>query len=105
MNSYKVRFNKSNQSYTTAFGTWVFFTFGRIVGEDVDMQHLQHVYCERILLWFWWGLAVIINALYTSVLVSLLVIVKYEPVVHSLDELTTFTNDYRLCLDKGEVNV
>jgi hypothetical protein len=71
---------------------------------DVNMQHLLNAYCQRILVWFWWGSSVIINALYTSVLVSLLVIIKFDPLVHSLDELAIFTKtgrDFKLCVDPG----
>jgi hypothetical protein len=33
MNSYQVVSNDNNEDYTTEIGTWIFFTFGKILGE------------------------------------------------------------------------
>lgn len=67
---------------------------------DVNMQHLIDSISERILLLSWWTFAIAINSLYTSVLVSLLLIVKFGPEIESVEQLA-YLSSYSLCLQAG----
>jgi hypothetical protein len=64
------------------------------------MHHLIYLKSERILLCFWWVFGIVINSLYTSVLVSMLLIAKYEPVITAVEDLAKLS-DYRLCMQYG----
>jgi hypothetical protein len=64
------------------------------------MQHLINSLSERVLMLSWWLFAILINCLYTSVLVSLLIIIKFEPLIESVKDLANL-NSYSLCLQSG----
>ena len=105
MNSFIIKSNDNSQeeqkdSHTTEWSNYLFFIFGKLLMEDVNMQHLIYAKSERVLLLSWWMFAIIINSLYTSVLVSLLVVVKYEPEISSVEDLAKLDN-YNLCLQSG----
>ena len=55
---------------------------------------------ERVIMFFWWVFAIILNSLYTSVLVSLLVVTKYEPEINSVEELA-YLKKFSLCMQAG----
>ena len=109
-----------HSAHHTTIGMYFFFMFGKLLTEgiffnfnltniycslsfyyiDLGMQHLIYAKSERILLIFWWIFGIIINSIYTSVLVSLLIIIKYEPVINLAEDLATL-NSYSLCLQSG----
>jgi hypothetical protein len=64
------------------------------------MQYLIYHISERVIMFFWWVFAIIVNSLYTSVLVSLLVVTKYEPEINSVEELARLKK-FSLCLQSG----
>ena len=108
-----------NSSHSTSYPMYVLFIFGRVLMQgkkmiknflcnlcphslivDVNMQYLIYNLSERFIMFCWWVFAIIINALYTSALVSLLVITKYEAVIDSVEELADLKK-YSLCLQAG----
>ena len=55
---------------------------------------------ERVLLLSWWIFAILFNSLYTSVLVSLLLVTEFGPEISKVEELA-FRSSYSLCLQQG----
>lgn len=64
------------------------------------MHHLIYLKSERLLLCFWWVFGIVINSLYTSILVSLLLITKYEPIITAVEDLAKL-DSYTLCMQEG----
>ena len=68
--------------------------------KGINLEHLIEKNSGRILLISWWTFALVVNSLYTSVLVSLLLIVYIKPKIESVDELALMPS-YSLCIQAG----
>ena len=113
--------NNSEHSYLT-WENYLFFIYGKILLEgkfvdnplpvkrfkkklkfkfqDVNLHHEIESLSERILLLSWWIFAILFNSLYTSVLVSLLLVTEFGPEISKVEELA-FRASYSLCLQGG----
>lgn len=77
-----------------------FTNYHLILKIGITLEHLIEKNSGRILLISWWTFALVVNSLYTSVLVSLLLIVNVKPKIESVDELASMPS-YSLCIQAG----